>query len=212
MFKEVYVHEVTRSEKTFGDMIKYIENGATKTASCNVGIHPQVGDKVEVFRDELIEYAKSDGIVTSILYDKLQQELAAEPEECEQTAGLFPKYIVRKAATNEIVENCFVLRPDRDPAAMIALRAYAKACNNLELARDIFEWVGQEDITIPTAEHLARAYFEICGCECGDTSDIGSDWCEFYQPSHSDSTFECQIKRHFFPDDETHEFIANQFI
>jgi len=55
--------------------------------------------------------------------------------------GLYPKYAVRKASTGEMVEDCFVLRPDRDEAARAALRCYASETDNVELALDIIEWL-----------------------------------------------------------------------
>ena len=58
--------------------------------------------------------------------------------------GLKRKYIVLKSDTGEGVENCFVLRPDKDPAAIAALRAYAEVTDNKTLADDIINWAGAE--------------------------------------------------------------------
>ena len=55
--------------------------------------------------------------------------------------GLYRKYIVRKADTGEEVANCFILRPEKDPAAVAALREYARVTNNRELASDILRWI-----------------------------------------------------------------------
>lgn len=53
-----------------------------------------------------------------------------------------PKYIVLDAQTERRVGGpTFVLRPDRDPAARIALEAYAEATHNAELAIAIFDWL-----------------------------------------------------------------------
>ena len=57
--------------------------------------------------------------------------------------GLKDKYLVFKADTGERVGNCFVLRPDKDPAAVEAIRAYARATDNETLAEDIYNWVGK---------------------------------------------------------------------
>ena len=57
--------------------------------------------------------------------------------------GLKAKYLVFKADTGERVENCFVLRPDKDPASVEALRAYASETDNETLAKDIYNWVGK---------------------------------------------------------------------
>lgn len=59
--------------------------------------------------------------------------------------GLKRKYIVFKSDTGETVENCFVLRPDKDSAARVALRAYANATENKTLAKDLINWVGGID-------------------------------------------------------------------
>ena len=59
-------------------------------------------------------------------------------------AGLYGKYTVRKSSDGQLVAGCFVLRPDKDPVAATALRAYAAATDNTELAADIIDWVGEE--------------------------------------------------------------------
>ena len=58
----------------------------------------------------------------------------------ESHDGLKRKYIVIKSNTGEVVQDCFVLRPDRDPAAKAALIEYAKHCQR-ELAEDITRWI-----------------------------------------------------------------------
>lgn len=70
--------------------------------------------------------------------------------------GLKRKYLVFKSDTGEMVENCFVLRPGNDPAAVEALRAYARATDNAALSADIFNWVGEgeERHWIPVTERL----------------------------------------------------------
>lgn len=55
--------------------------------------------------------------------------------------GLYVKYNVTKIETGETVYDCFVLRPDRDPAAVVALVAYADTTTNLQLAADIRGWL-----------------------------------------------------------------------
>ena len=57
-------------------------------------------------------------------------------------SGLFKKYIVQKADTGEQVSDCFVLCPNTDPAAVIAINAYAEATDNGELRNDLLRWVG----------------------------------------------------------------------
>lgn len=60
--------------------------------------------------------------------------------------GLKVKYIVRKVDTGELVDECFVLRPQKDKAAIAALYAYADATENKVLAYDIRKWL---DTIIP---------------------------------------------------------------
>lgn len=55
--------------------------------------------------------------------------------------GLKVKYNVFKISDGSAVEECFVLRPDRDPAAKVALLAYADATDNTALADDIRRWM-----------------------------------------------------------------------
>lgn len=68
--------------------------------------------------------------------------------------GLKAKYIVRKVDTGEPVENCFVLRPEKDPAAATAIRVYAANTDNETLASDLIEWVGPEANDPLTMEEL----------------------------------------------------------
>lgn len=44
------------------------------------------------------------------------------------------------------LDRCFVLRPERDPFAIFALKAYAQACEGAypQLAADLREWIGDE--------------------------------------------------------------------
>lgn len=59
--------------------------------------------------------------------------------------GLKTKYLVYKADTGERLDNCFILRPDKDRAAVFALRAYAESTDNGVLSEDIYNWVGKDD-------------------------------------------------------------------
>ena len=74
-------------------------------------------------------------------------------------SGLKAKYLVFKGDTGEKLENCFVLRPEKDPAAVEALRAYARATGNQTLAEDIYNWVGRGEPVqrwIPVTEDLPK--------------------------------------------------------
>ncbi|MUG24751.1 hypothetical protein GNQ08_20495 [Paenibacillus macerans] len=55
--------------------------------------------------------------------------------------GLYNKYMVFKVEDSSEVDECFVLRPDRDPAARVALMEYAEATDDIELATDITSWL-----------------------------------------------------------------------
>lgn len=91
--------------------------------------------------------------------------------------GLKRKYLVFKSDTGEMVENCFVLRPGEDPAAVEALRAYARTTDNATLSADIVNWVGEgeEHRWIPVAERRPTD---------ADTDDKRGYGCvEVYSPS-----------------------------
>lgn len=55
--------------------------------------------------------------------------------------GLKAKYNVYKKENGEKVEECFVLRPQKDLAAAVALRAYASCTDNKGLGEDILNWL-----------------------------------------------------------------------
>ena len=57
--------------------------------------------------------------------------------------GLYEKYYVEKDGNS--IEDCFVLEPKDDPAARSALKAYAEATENDELAADLFDWLREID-------------------------------------------------------------------
>ena len=97
------------------------------------------------------EMAEAHRVAISALRQQEQERKAATGE------GLRCKYIVRKADTGEGVDGCFVLRPDRDRAAVAALRAYAAATDNDVLATDILNWVGQESNAPLTLDDLREA-------------------------------------------------------
>ena len=55
--------------------------------------------------------------------------------------GLYSKYFVIKTETGEIVQDCFVLRPQKDKAAVAALLLYAEETESQELSSDIRGWL-----------------------------------------------------------------------
>lgn len=55
---------------------------------------------------------------------------------------LYDKYIILHADDGTFVEGfCFVLKPESDPAARTALRAYALATPDVELENDLLVWL-----------------------------------------------------------------------
>lgn len=87
-----------------------------------------------------------------------------EVKQNDSQIGLHGKYVVRKNSSGEYVSNCFVLRPDKDAAAVVALRAYAKATDNGVLASDIANWVGVEKNEPLTQDQLRMMNCEIVYC------------------------------------------------
>lgn len=61
-------------------------------------------------------------------------------QEESTNPGLKLKYRVFKADSGEMVENCFVLRPDKDDAAWYAVMEYAFHTKNAFLAKDLRNW------------------------------------------------------------------------
>ena len=94
-----------------------------------------------------------------------------QPNEPERT-GLYGKYTVYKNKDGSLVPDCFVLRPAKDPAAVIALRAYAAATDNAGLSADIINWVKAEPNEPLTLEELQEmdkptpVWWKRAGCWC----------------------------------------------
>jgi len=103
------------------------------------------------------------------LLSEEQPEIVAEMNEQK---GLFGKYIVRKASDGTPIDNCFVLRPDKDPAAVTAIRAYAEATDNSFLADDLLQWVGEEKpLTLEELREMDRSSPPIWDSSL-------NEWCE----------------------------------
>jgi len=68
--------------------------------------------------------------------------------------GLYAKYIITKADGTPVNDRCFVLKPDKDPAAAKALQAYAAATDNEQLRNNLYAWVGK-----PTLKPMALEEF-----------------------------------------------------
>ena len=84
----------------------------------------------------------------------VEQMPTLTPQNEPARAGLYGKYTVRKNSDGSLVTDCFVLRPNKDLAAVAALRAYAAATDNAELAVDIINWVGADPNEPLTLEQL----------------------------------------------------------
>ena len=57
--------------------------------------------------------------------------------------GLYGKYIITKTDGTPVNDRCFILKPAKDPMAVIALQAYASATDNEQLKNDLYAWVGK---------------------------------------------------------------------
>ncbi|EHJ00413.1 hypothetical protein CDLVIII_3868 [Clostridium sp. DL-VIII] len=55
--------------------------------------------------------------------------------------GLKVKYNDTKIEDGSIVDDCFVLRPNKDTAAVEALKTYSNFTQNNQLALDILNWI-----------------------------------------------------------------------
>lgn len=55
------------------------------------------------------------------------------------------KYLIVKVVDGTYIENSFFICPEKDPAAVKAMQAYAAATDNKSLADDIYKWVGKPD-------------------------------------------------------------------
>lgn len=60
-----------------------------------------------------------------------------------EQSGLYEKYVVIKKVDGTTITDCFILVPEKDPAAVVAMQAYAAATENKALADDIYRWVGK---------------------------------------------------------------------
>lgn len=95
-----------------------------------------------------------------------RQPTLTPPNKLER-AGLYGKYTVLKNEDGSLVTNCFVLRPEKDQAAVAALRAYAAATDNAELSADIINWVGaepNEHLTCDGCISLGTSYGPCMNC------------------------------------------------
>ncbi len=103
---------------------------------------------------------------------------------CNETTseGLYAKYEVRKG--DKPVEDCFVLRPDRDSAARVALLAYAYATDDLRLRSDLHRWVQriQDEVAPSEMEATRLAVYESAVAHATHRADLArreAESCDF---------------------------------
>lgn len=89
----------------------------------------------------------------------------------DKQKGLYNKYMVVKVVDGTVIENCFILRPDKDPAAVKALQAYAAAADNGRLAYDIWAWVGRP-LQKPLTREELRGLHTPCVAILEDRTDM----------------------------------------
>ena len=104
-------------------------------SGCLDALHKDAADALEAQQKRIEELEKEQG-----------KPLTAFLSPIDAYKGLKRKFLVFKSGTGEMVENCFVLCPGNDPAAVEALRAYARATNNATLSADIVNWVGKGEV------------------------------------------------------------------
>lgn len=95
-------------------------------------------------KEKIVISCKQKHVPLSLIYEILNKAPTLTPPNEPERAGLYGKYSVYKNKDGSQVTDCFVLRPDKDPAAVVALTAYATATDNAELAADIRGWIGSE--------------------------------------------------------------------
>ena len=107
--------------------------------------------------------------------------------------GLIHKYNVFKAENGEQVTDCFVLRPEKDDGARIAMLAFARATWNEELARDIRAWMESKTQNGLDDETRLRFYY----CDSEDSYLLGSRLDNFfYARWHKELGFVWEMSRY----------------
>ena len=111
------------------------------------------------------------------------------------TKGLYGKYIITKSDGTPVNGRCFILKPDKDPAAVTALQAYAAVTGDEQLRDDLYAWVGKP-LTIDAAPAVHGRWIEhVHVDEDGDCSYID---CEC-SVCHATEHFEDDGMRAFCP-------------
>jgi hypothetical protein len=142
------------------DLAKYVDDGDGEEAQILLNVSNRLAQYEDIGSPEefaelaraKVEWESSEyGIealgseaknIIELLIAKAEGRLVVLPDtKLSAYEGLKRKYIVFKVSDHSLVEDCFVLRPEKDPAAVKALKVYAKACDNSALSRDIKEWL-----------------------------------------------------------------------
>lgn len=101
----------------------------------------QINDDYGAVMIDELNYAVGEAIDKLAAYEDAEEDKGYILAPQEEYDGLKRKYVVLKSDSGEPVEDCFVLRPDKDKAAIVALLAYAGATDNQVLAKDIRAWI-----------------------------------------------------------------------
>lgn len=101
----------------------------------------QKAEQRTALRQKLISNISDNTLMEICKAYSTNRLIVTPPLREEEGEGLKVKYRVYKARNNEAVNGCFVLRPEKDPAALAALEAYASATINEQLSNDIRLWI-----------------------------------------------------------------------
>lgn len=134
------------SDATFRHIFENPDKCMVGCRGCDVvidGVFPNELEAAKKWNDQVLAdeiaalRAELDALKADIEAGRLVR-LNVEPEE--DYDALKVKYRVFKVKDGTPVENCFVLRPEEDPAAFSALMAYAKNTENDALKDDLVNW------------------------------------------------------------------------
>lgn len=81
-----------------------------------------------------------------------------------EQSGLYEKYVVIKKVDGTTITDCFILVPEKDPAAVVAIQAYAAATSDKRLADELYKWVGKP-MRKPLTLNQVNIYEEIVWIE-----------------------------------------------
>lgn len=97
------------------------------------------------------------------------------------TEGLYGKYTVTKADGTPVTDRCFVLKPDKDIAARMALLTYAEYTCDEQLRNDIHQWLGlmlEQTKRNPDCKSCEHSYWHDPECSaCNETNGF-----KYYAP------------------------------